>query len=217
VKTLVISCHPDDEVLGMGGTIQKLSREGEVYLCILTVGSEEDYTKEELDNKRREVLKSSEFLGIRKVFFGEFRTLHLDTIPQLVINRKIEAIIDEVQPQQVFTHYYNDVNLDHQVAFNCTLTATRPSKAPSVKKLICYEVMSCTEWGNPLHGFTPNMFVDISDYLANKIKALEMYKSEARDDPHPRSLSKVNSFAISRGAIINVEAAETFYIMREIY
>jgi|ETN01SMinimDraft_4_1059930.scaffolds.fasta_scaffold03416_3 LmbE family N-acetylglucosaminyl deacetylase len=216
MKTLVIAAHPDDEVLGMGGTIQKLAEDGEVYLCILTVGTEEVYGKEVLAEKRKECETAAELLGITKGFYCEFPTLTLNSIPQVEINKKIEDIIKEVEPEQVFTHYYGDVNRDHQVAFNCTLTATRPLSAPSVKKVVCYEVMSSSEWGNPDKGFIPNMFVDISKYLDKKIEALKIYKTEAKENPNPRSPEKVKVFAQSRGGIIGVEAAETFKIIREI-
>lgn len=216
MKTLIIACHPDDEVLGMGGTIQKFSENGEVYLCILTVGSEEDYTNEVLREKRKECQKASKLLGIKKVFFCDFPTLMLDTIPQLKINKKIEEIIKEVRPEQVFTHFYSDVNQDHQIASRCTMIATRPTSAPFVKKVVCYEVMSCSEWGKLLNGAPLNMFVDITPYLDKKIKALKIYKTEAHNNPHPRSPEKVRLFAMSRGSIINTEAAEAFQILREI-
>ena len=216
MKTLVIACHPDDEVLGMGGTIQKLSESGEVFLNILTVGSEEDYTEEVLQEKKRECLKASNLLGIKEVFFFGFPTLKLDTLPQLAINRKIEDLIKQVQPEQVFTHYYGDVNRDHQIAFACTLTATRPSSAPFIRKIVCYEVMSSTEWGNPSNHFMPNMFVDITHYLDKKIEALKIYKTEECHNHNPRSPEKVRLFSMSRGANIMVEAAEAFQIVRAI-
>lgn len=213
MNLLIIAPHPDDEVLGCGGTIAKYIFQGQsVFLCIMTKGEEQYYGKEMLEEKRQEVLRVQEFLGIRKVFFLDFTAAHLDTIPQNQINHKLREIINEVQPEILFIPHQGDLHQDHQLTAQCALVAAKLN--PSIKKIMSYEALSETEHAYSIP-FLPTVYIDISPFLEFKLKALAQYPSELRDYPHPRSLPGTEIKAKARGIEIGVEAAEAFMLLRE--
>ena len=168
-KVLVIAAHPDDEVLGMGGTIAKLVKNGCVVdVMIVTDGSSSqyrdfDHLDEIISAKKKETRICADFLGVRDIYYGELPDMKLDTTPHIRINQVIEDVIDKVQPDTVFTHFWGDVNRDHQEVYKSTLVAVRPVMGQVVKELYCYRVPSSTEW-TPNKAdtmFMPNYFVDI--------------------------------------------------------
>jgi N-acetylglucosamine malate deacetylase 1 len=219
MRILVIAAHPDDEVLGAGGTIAKHARQGdEVYLCVITRAYAPDWPEENIKLRRQEVLAVSEALGIKKVHFLDYPTVKLDTIPQKDLNESILKCILEVQPQVVYTTHRGDMNKDHRLVFESTMVAVRPTPGSSVKKVLCYELLSSTEWGNPFieNAFTPNVYVDITDTLEVKLNAMSLYKTELKEYPHPRSLEAISALAKVRGSSAGVGAAEAFILAREI-
>ncbi|MBT4804648.1 PIG-L family deacetylase [Candidatus Woesearchaeota archaeon] len=217
-KILVIAPHPDDEVLGCGGTIIKNIKAGnEVFLCIMTKGEETYYGKEVLEEKRKEVLRVANLIGIKKVFFCDFIAASLDVVPQNEINHKLKEIIEECQPNELFIPHQGDLHKDHQITFQCALIAAKPKINPFIKKIFSYEVISETEQSSPYTTpFIPNIYIDISQELAKKGEAMSLYKSELREYPHPRSLKGAEIKAIQRGNEVCLEAAETFMLIREI-
>ena len=175
-KVLVIAAHPDDEVLGMGGTIAKLVKNGCVVdVMIVTDGSSSqyrdfDHLDEIISAKKKETRICADFLGVRDIYYGELPDMKLDTTPHIRINQVIEDVIDKVQPDTVFTHFWGDVNRDHQEVYKSTLVAVRPVMGQVVKELYCYRVPSSTEW-TPNKAdtmFMPNYFVDIEQFAEQK-------------------------------------------------
>ena len=217
-RILVIAPHPDDEVLGCGGTIIKNIKQGnEVYLCIMADGDERYYGKEALKEKRKEALRVSEFLGIKKVFFCDFVAAYMDKIPQNDINHKLKKIIEECQPEILFIPHQGDLHRDHQITFWCAMVAAKPHINQFLKKILCYEVISETEQSPAYtNQFIPNVYVDISVELEKKLKVLSFYESELREYPHPRSLKGADNKARQRGNEVCLEAAEAFMLIREI-
>lgn len=223
-KILVIAAHPDDEVLGVGGTIAKLSREGnEVNILIVTDGSSSQYSNnihlvDIIKNKANETKECAKILGIKNIFYGQLPDMKLDTIPHIEINRAIEQIINEIQPDTVFTHFWGDVNIDHQNIYRSTLVAVRPLMGQVVKQLLCYRVPSSTEWtpNKPDTIFTPNVFVDISQVAERKYKAFSQYRTELREYPHPRSVRYLRETDISNGLQVGFLSAETFMLLRDL-
>jgi N-acetylglucosamine malate deacetylase 1 len=218
-KLLVIAPHPDDEVLGCGGTIIKHSSNGdEVYLCIVTRPYTPDWPEDEINLRRDEVVRVNKILGIKKTFRLDLPTVKLDTLPQKELNRAISQVLDMVQPEVVYIPHRGDVNKDHQLVFDAAMVATRPRPGSTINKVICYETLSETEWGAPSreNTFIPNVFVDISKTLATKLKALSEYKTELKRFPHPRSLEAVTALSKTRGSSIGAKAAEAFMLIREI-
>jgi LmbE family N-acetylglucosaminyl deacetylase len=221
---LILAAHPDDEVLGCGGTIAKLANDGAtIHVAFLAdgvfsrVGNSIDQD-EELHIRRSAAQKSCEILGVKSVSFGEFPDNRMDTVALLDITRELEGLLTKHKPEMIFTHHSGDVNIDHRRMHEATVTACRPQPGHPVKTLLNFEVPSSTEW--QLSGsapiFAPNWFVDISDTLDQKLAALDFYSSELRDWPHPRSRQAIEHLARWRGASVGVDAAEAFMLGRKL-
>ena len=223
-KVLVIAAHPDDEVLGVGGTIAKLSSQGvECHLLIVTDGSsaqyqDSDHLQEIIEAKKKETQSCADVLGIKSIHYGKQPDMRLDKTPHIQINQVIEKVIDEVQPDTVFTHFWGDVNRDHQEVYKSTLVAVRPVMGQVVKELYCYRVPSSTEW-TPNKAdtmFMPNFFVDIEKFAEKKYKAFACYSTELREYPHPRSVQYLRETDKAAGLRIGLLAAEEFVLLRKL-
>lgn len=221
MRVLVIAAHPDDEVLGCGGTMSRLSKEGhEIYISILGEGITSRYENpsqtdlSELETLKNCSKKASELLGATDLFFHNFPDNSFDTVPLLKIVKTIQKLICRLQPEVVYTQHGGDLNIDHQITFRATLTATRPMEG-FLKTLYAYEVPSSTEWAFQKFAppFKANTFVDIHSTLELKIKAMELYESEARPFPHPRSPEALRAIAKKWGTVIGLKAAEAFELI----
>jgi len=218
-RVLVIAPHPDDEVLGCGGTMVKHASEGdEVYLCIVTKAYPTEWSEDEIGTKRDEVLRANKILGVRKTYFLDLPTVQLDTVPRKKITDVITQVVNEVKPEVVYFPHRGDANSDHQLVFNAAMVSVRPKPDSTILRTLCYETLAETEWSAPFadSAFIPNVWVDISAELDIKLKAMSEYKSELKKFPHPRSLKVISLLANARGASIGVEAAEAFMLIREI-
>lgn len=217
---LIVAAHPDDEVLGCGGTIAKLSENNAIYVLILGEGiTSRDISDKEKNKELNELKKQSEqankLLGTKKAFFNNFPDNKFDTVPLLDIVKSVEKIKRIVNPDIIFTHSKADLNVDHRITYQAVLTATRPIKGESVKALYSFEVLSSTEWNFP-SGFAPNVFIDITDTLDTKLKAMNVYKNEIRDDMHPRSLRGIITNSQLWGLKVGLEYAEAFELVRNV-
>lgn len=223
-KILVIAAHPDDEVLGMGGTIAKLVKEGKVVdVLIVTDGSSSQYRDsgqlaEIIEAKKKETRNCANMLGVRDIYYGGLPDMKLDCTPHIDINQAIEKVIDKVQPDTVFTHFWGDVNMDHQNVYKSTLVTVRPVLGQVVRNLYCYRVPSSTEWTPNKDDtmFMPNYFVDIEQYAEQKYKAFACYSTELRDYPHPRSVQYLRESDKAAGLRVGMLAAEEFVMLRKL-
>lgn len=223
-RVLVIAAHPDDEVMGVGGTVAKLTAQGlECHLLIVTDGSSAQYRDRGdfqtiIDVKKQETIGCAGILGFKSIHYGELPDMRLDTTPHIQINRVIEKMIDEIQPDTVFTHFWGDVNLDHQNVYKSTLVAVRPVIGQVVKELYCYRVPSSTEWAPHKADtmFMPNYFVDIDKYVEQKYKAFACYSTELREYPHPRSVQHLREIDKAAGLRVGLLAAEEFVLLRKL-
>jgi LmbE family N-acetylglucosaminyl deacetylase len=235
LKILVIAAHPDDEVLGMGGTITKYVKNGDsVKIIIMATGifSRRSFNNtnasvyevdesvlgemsKQVQNLQKDAIKASKIMGVKDVEFLNFPDNEMDKKSNLEITKKIESIISKFKPDIVFTHSQHDVNIDHRIIYDATITATRPFSKFKVKEVISFEVPSSTEWYFPSK-FSPNMFIDINKELSTKIKALSAYKTEINDFPHPRSLEGIEVIAKHWGTVSGFNASEAFYIVRQL-
>ena len=222
---LVIAAHPDDEVLGCGGTIRKLVDTGlRVHVAILgegitsRSGKREEASCDALDRLHADSRRAGELLGASEVLNLGLPDNRFDTVPMLDVVKLIEEIVGRVKPSTVYTQHGGDLNIDHQVTFSATLTATRPMGGVTVREVLAYEVASSTEWAFQKFAptFTPNVFVDISATLDTKIEAMQAYESEARSFPHPRSPEALRAQAVRWGAVNGVDAAEAFELVRSL-
>lgn len=223
-RILILASHPDDEVLGCGGTIAGLASQGAfVHVAFLADGvlsraKDTEAQQEELLVRRAAAKKACDILGVRSISFSDFPDNRMDTVALLDITKVLEGLIAEYQPDTVFTHHAGDVNIDHCRTHEAVVTACRPQPGHPVKTLLCFEVPSSTEWQLPgsAPAFAPNWFVDITDTLDSKLMALEAYAAELRDWPHPRSRKAVEHLAHWRGATVGVDAAEAFMLGRQL-
>lgn len=219
-RVLVISAHPDDEILGLGGTVAMCAARGDqVTVALIADGNSARYDSEKTEGVRASARQAARELGVSDIRFAGFADQRLDVVPVLQITQWIERLLQEVRPQVIYTHHRGDINRDHQVVYEATLTAARPYSSPFVERILCYETPSATEWAGPSPDthFVPNVFVDISEHLESKLSAMAAYVTELRPFPHPRSLEALRIRAGHWGSIIGVAAAEPFMLAREIY
>lgn len=219
MKVLVVSAHPDDEILGVGGTIRRHSDAGDEVRALIacegvTMRYEDEHGKRLAEQSRR----ASEILGIEEVRFGNLPDQRLDTVPLVDVIAKVEEVVDSFRPEVVYTHFGGDVNHDHQYLFRAVQVATRPYSAESVREVLAFETASSTEWATPAiqSSFLPEVFVDISKTLEAKIKAFCCYEKEVRSAPHPRSPESLRARARTWGSYVGVEAAEPFQVIRAV-
>lgn len=223
-STLIVAAHPDDEVLGCGGTIHRLTQSGtSVNILFLSDGVDsrgrgEIGNRIELDERRQSAIAASKILGSNAPVFLDFPDNQLDTVPLLGVVKLIETEIHKYAPDTVITHFGNDLNIDHRIASEAVAVACRPQASSPIKKVLFFEVPSSTEWqmenGQP--NFAPNYFVEIDEHLEFKLRALRCYSTELRAWPHSRSLEAVEHLCRWRGASVGTNAAEAFVLGRQI-
>ena len=217
-KTLVIAAHPDDEILGVGGTIAKLTKMGkQVDVLIFTDGSSTQYFGNDdiLEDKFLEAQRANEKVGANLLERENFPDMRLDTIAHVDKNIALTKIISGGKYDTVFVQDHTDINRDHKELFDSVLVACRTYPGQTVKHLLSYYVNSSTEWGNLLkkEPFNPNVFIDIAETIEDKLDAMSEYKTELRDYPHPRSLEAMRNSAKYFGNIVGMEYGEPFRLI----
>jgi len=218
-SVLVIAPHPDDEVLGCGGTIARhVSQGDEVNVLIVTRGIPELFPPEEIEGTYFELKEAHSLLGVAKTVFLDFPAPELDTVPRHCVADAIRNVIFDFGPRVVYFPHYGDLHEDHKIVHYATLVASRPVNENPVRRLLCYETLSESDWGRPVgsEAFIPNVFIDVTAYLDTKLNAMACYKSQLVQGPRSRSLMTLESLARLRGSNVGFEAAEAFVLIREI-
>lgn len=224
MSILVIAAHPDDEVLGCGGTIAKLAADHEVHIAILGEGimSRHDQPnnadKEALLTLQEDARSASKLLRAKSVSMDSLPDNRFDELPLLDITKRVERLIQEFQPEIVYTHHPGDLNVDHQITFRALLTATRPVSGCPVRDIYAFELPSSTEWAfqQIQPAFKPNVFVDVTSTIETKVHGLQCYRSEVRPFPHPRSAEALRAIARRWGSVVGAEYAEAFELIRSL-
>ena len=222
MRTLVIAAHPDDEVIGVGGLILKrVANQGEVYVLILCDCLAPRNDREMILNVRGIAKQVSKALGVKQLYhigLGTDDNKRLDELPFKLVIGEIEKVVEEVDPDEVFTHHHGDWNTDHRIVFQATVLATRTFKQHTIRRLATYETLSATEQAPSLahYAFQPNLYVDIADVLKRKSEILSLYKSELFVFPHPRSLEAIELNAKLWGSKVGLRAVEAFQMIREV-
>ncbi len=218
----VVAAHPDDEILGCGGTILKHIGNGDkVYVLFVAEGVTGRYKKNEKIKYLKEISKRNKMaekvakLGkFEIVDFLGLKNLELGSYPHNYITNLIIKYFKKYKPDIVYTHFEHDLNIDHYHTFFSTFIACRPNKDFKIKKFLSFEIPSSTDWGINNNGrlFNPNYFVDIKKYLSTKEKLLNEYKFEMREAPHSRSIKNICAISIVRGGVVGLHHAEAFYV-----
>lgn len=219
MKIQVMAAHPDDEILGVGGTIAKHVARGDcLQLVILCEGVTMRYAPERHFEVRQQSEKAAAILGVQDLVIRDFPDQKLDTMALSQVASEVETLVRAFRPDVIYTQFAGDINRDHRTLAEAVLVATRPYSAPFVREILMYETPSSTEWGAPqlTPTFQPNVFVDISNTLETKLNAFACYTAEICPAPHPRSLSALRDRARHWGSLVNCAAAEPFSSVRSL-
>jgi LmbE family N-acetylglucosaminyl deacetylase len=224
-SVLVVAAHPDDEVLGCGGTMARLANEGqEVRIAILAEGMTSRYQEREQANQKQlnqlhaNAQQAADKVCAKELVLCKLPDNRMDTVPLLEVVKLVEDLIEKFKPAVIYTHHPGDLNVDHGVVHRAVLTATRPIPGQRVREIYAFEVPSSTEWAfqrlEP--SFRPSVFVDIGATLETKVSALACYETETRKFPHPRSPEVVRAIAMRWGSVAGFQAAEAFELIRSL-
>lgn len=216
---LIIAPHPDDEVLGCGGTMARHADAGDrVHVVVVTRGVPEVFPPESVDAVRREAEGAHRLLGVASCRYLDFPAPRMDQVAGHMVTDELRKILLEIRPEAVYLPHCGDIHADHKAVFWATCVAARPAIDFQVSRLLSYETASETEWGPPSGGsaFAPTVFIDIAAQLERKLQAASEYHSQLREPPHPRSLTGLKELARWRGASACIEAAEAFVLVREV-
>jgi LmbE family N-acetylglucosaminyl deacetylase len=215
----VLAPHPDDEVLGAGGTIARMTSEGHrVHVVVATRGRPPVFSEEGEEVTRREAVEAHRRLGVHATHWLGMPAAEMDTLPHREVNERVRAALCEIEPDEVYVPFRGDIHQDHQIVFDAALVAVRPHGRRSPAAVYAYETLSETNWNASFltPGFQPTHFVEISGQLDAKLAALRCYASQMRRFPHERSVEAVRALAMLRGATVSVPAAEAFVIVRSV-
>jgi LmbE family N-acetylglucosaminyl deacetylase len=224
MNVLCVAAHPDDEVLGVGGTLAKHAAAGDpVEILLLGDGemarheTETPEARERKQERRDEARTAGGVLGVESMRILDYRGNQLDDYPLINVVRDIEDVIAETEPEVIYTHHYGDLNIDHQIVARAVKTAARPQVDSPVDRILAFETLSATEWAMPTAdtAFQPTVFVDIEEQLDQKMEAIDVYASEMRERPHSRSIEAIENNALVWGDKYGLLAAEPFELLFE--
>ena len=219
-RVLVVSAHPDDEVLGAGGTLLKHRSKGDEICWIIVTNILEGgiFDSKKIESRQKEIDQVSGYLGVSNLVKFDYPTMRLDDNSLIDLIPKFSEVISDFQPEIIYSVNRSDAHSDHRVVFNAVAACTKSFRYPSIKTFLMYECISETEFSPALHEnlFVPNFFVDISGFMKDKIKIMNIYKSELGHHPFPRSEKNIKALATFRGATVGVEYAEAFQLVKHI-
>lgn len=219
-KVIVISAHPDDEVIGAGGALLKHIANGDEVYWLITTNVFESYgfSNERVESRKMEIEKVGEMVGITKIFKLPYPTMHLSSSSLIKMVPEISAIFSEVQPEIIYCLNRSDAHSDHRITFDAVMACTKSFRYPFIKQVLMYECISETEFAPMLTEkvFMPNYYIDISDFFQRKIELMKIYESEIGEHPFPRSMRNIEALATFRGASVGVEYAEAFQLLKYI-
>jgi LmbE family N-acetylglucosaminyl deacetylase len=225
-RILVVAAHPDDEIIGVGGTVAKYVDLGyDVFAVVLGEGQTSRYpqgggsmnVQEIVYSLRDDARAAAKIISYTDIFFDSLPDNRFDQPCLLDVVQKVEKYIDDLDPGIVFTHHAGDLNIDHRITHEAVVTATRPLPGSRVKKVLEFETLSATEWNFGAGStFSPNVFVNIDGYIDRKIEAMNKYRTEIREYPHPRSAEGIMAASKRWGTVAGYEYAEAFRLVREL-
>lgn len=218
MKTIIIAPHPDDEILGAGGTLLRRKAEGAkvAWLIVTAITVESGWSKEKVNQRADEIRRVTALVGFDEVFTLNFPTTQLDRVPMSDLVARISDVFTSFEPEEVLVPHPSDVHTDHRIAFDAAASCSKWFSHPSVKRVLAYETLSETDFGlGTDQAFRPNVFVDIEPFLSDKLRAMDIYASELGPFPFPRSHEAIQALTTLRGAASGFKAAEAFELLRE--
>ncbi len=218
MRTIVIAPHPDDETLGVGGTILRRKSEGAhlAWLIVTNISIESGWSAEKVKQRADEIQRITQLYEFDEVYCLNFQTTQLDTVPMSDLVAAVSDVFKKFKPEEVFVPHPADVHTDHRVVFDAVSACTKWFRYPSVKRVLAYETLSETDFGlRTDQAFRPNVFVDIEHFFSKKLQAMDVYASEIDEFPFPRSHEAIRALATLRGAASGFKAAEAFELLRE--
>lgn len=218
-RVLVVAPHPDDEVLGCGGTIARLAAAGaQVEVCVVTRGRTPPFDAAMVERVVGEAKAAHALLGVTETHWLELPAAALDRVPVAELNAAIGGVVARSLPEIVLVPFVGDMHFEHRLVFEACLVACRPLQRETPRAIWCYETLSETNWNAPhvTPAFIPQLFVDITAFLPQKLAAMELFASQVQPFPHERSLRALESLARLRGATVCREAAEAFVVVRQL-
>lgn len=219
MRVLIIAPHPDDEIIGVGGTIAKRVKAGdEVYVCIVTKGKSPLFNPDFIEQGRRECREADAKLGVKETIFLDFPAVMLETIPRYELNGKVAEVVQNIKPEEVYIPHKGDMQIDHQMVVDAAMVAVRPRGDDYPKRVYAYETLSETGWNIPnvINEFIPTVYENITDTYDVKMEAMRVFESQLALFPAARSVGAIEALAKFRGATVSVEAAEAFSLVREV-
>ncbi|MET1756693.1 PIG-L deacetylase family protein [Novosphingobium sp. RD2P27] len=218
-RVAIVAPHPDDEILGCGGTMARLIAEGaHVEVVVVTRGQPPRFQAEFVEQVRRETLAAHRLMGVANTRFLDLPAAELDQLSQSSLNQAIDGALAAIQPDTIFIPFLGDIHADHQAVFNAALVYGRPRSPDAPTRVLAYETLSETNWWAPgiTPGFLPNVFIDISETLEKKLVAFSEFQSQVKALPDERSPEIIRALAQVRGATVFRHAAEAFMLVRQI-
>lgn len=219
MRVLVFAPHPDDEIIGVGGTIAKRAKAGdEVYVCVVTKGQSPMFDSEFVEQGRRECREADAKLGVKETMFLNLPAVMLETVPRYEMNGKFCEAVQRIRPDEVYLPHRGDMQLDHQMVVDAAMVAVRPRGNWYPKRVYAYETLSETGWNipNTVNEFIPTVYEDITDTFEQKMAAMNVFQSQLAPFPAARSIGAIGALAKFRGATVGVCAAEAFSLIREV-
>lgn len=222
-NVLVFAAHPDDELIGLGGTVRRLANEGVIVRAVIMAEgiTSRSETRDQADKSKlaelmEDAQKAADIVGYQSIEFCGLPDNRMDGMELLDIIKIVCKYIDKYQPDTIFTHHHGDLNIDHRITCEAVLTACRPVNNNCVKRIYAFETLSSTEWNfNYIEPFTPNVYFDVTKTIEAKIDGMACYRSESTSYPHPRSAEGMRSLGRFRGTNAGYEMAESFMLLRE--
>lgn len=218
MKVVVISAHPDDEIIGCGGTLLKHKDNGdEIFWIIITnVFENQGFSKQCVESRQQEIEKVKSMIGFSSVHKLDYPTMSLDSNSINKMIPQISTLFNEIKPEIIYVMNRSDAHSDHRMTFEAVAACTKSFRYPFIKKVLMYECISETEFAPalPERVFQPNYFVDVTKYFNKKLEVLKLYESELGEHPFPRSIRNIEALATYRGASVGVEYAEAFQLIK---
>ncbi len=222
---LVFAAHPDDELLGLGGTIRNLANKGKICRAVIMAEglTSRANTRDEVEKTRMSELqedgrKAAEIVGYKSIEFCGLPDNRMDGLELLDVIKIVLGYVERYQPDTIFTHHHGDLNIDHRITCEAVLTACRPAGRCCVRRIYAFETPSSSEWNyNYSEPFTPNVYFNVTNTLEAKIEGMACYRTESREYPHPRSTEALRSLGRLRGVSTGFEMAEAFVLLREVF